>query len=146
MNSKKAIYSVAAISVFAGLVLLFLSGSHSSGTPTTTTSIQAQANSSKTLFADTQYAPYSYLISSGQLSQQAQAALTGFNMTVKQSNGTKLITMALAGTSTNSTFTVPKGYSLYIVETTFGDDGYGYDSSLGDDGFVLVDSNGYVAQ
>ena len=34
-----------------------------------------------------------------------------------------------------------------LVESLeFGDDGFGHDSSFGDDGFVVVDPNGYIVQ
>ncbi|MFI5412617.1 MAG: hypothetical protein ACHQX1_01875 [Candidatus Micrarchaeales archaeon] len=103
-------------------------------------------NTSKTLFNSTQYYPYSYEIYPGPISQQAQSALAGFNLTsTTLQNSTAKITLSLTGTSQNQSITLKQGYKLYIIETTFGDDGFGYDSSLGDDGFIAVDPNGYVA-
>ncbi|MDE1768230.1 MAG: hypothetical protein KGH67_02015 [Candidatus Micrarchaeota archaeon] len=102
-------------------------------------------NSNATLFASSPYAQYAYLISNDTLSQQAHAALAGFNLSnTKLANGTRKITIALQGTSQNQMLMLRPGYKLYIIETTFGDDGYGFDSSLGDDGFVLVNNTGYI--
>jgi hypothetical protein len=83
----------------------------------------------------------------GPISQQAQAALAGFNLTASTlRNSSTEVNVALVGTSQYQSIVLKPGYKLYIVETTFGDDGFRFDSSLSDDGFVVVDSNGYVAQ
>lgn len=105
-----------------------------------------QTNSSKLLFANTQYAPYSYLVYPGPLSQQAQAALAGFNLSsTTLQNSSARITLSLIGSNQQQTIVLKPDYKLYIIETTFGDDSFHFDSSLGDDGFVSVDPNGYVA-
>ncbi len=105
------------------------------------------ANSSKTLFSSTQYFPYAYQVYPGPTSQQAQAALAGFNITsaALQNSSTK-ITLSLLGSGQQQSMILKPGYKLYLIETTFGDDGFHFDSSLGDDGFVIVDQNGYLAQ
>ncbi len=119
------------------------SNTQTSGTPL---SGQTTANSSKTLFSSTQYAPYSYVIYPGPISQQAQSALAGFNLTsTTLQNSSTEIKLTLVGTGQSQSILLNPNYKLYIVETTFGDDGYHFDSSLGDDGFVIVDPNGYVA-
>ncbi len=107
--------------------------------------VQTVQNSTSVLFNSTGYAKYSYLISSANLSPQAQSALAGFKLSRNQlSNGTVELSISLDGSSQNSTVMLKPGYKMYIVETAFGDDGYSFDSSLGDDGFVMVDPNGYV--
>lgn len=107
----------------------------------------ANANSSKILLANTQYAPYSYLIYPGPISQQAHAALAGFNITTTMlQNSSTEIKLSLIGTDQYQSLILKPSYKLYIIETTFGDDGYHFDSSLGDDGFVIVDSGGYISQ
>ncbi|MDE1856929.1 MAG: hypothetical protein KGH98_02475 [Candidatus Micrarchaeota archaeon] len=104
-------------------------------------------SSSKTLLASTQYAAYSYQIYPGPLSQQAQSALAGFSMNATQlQNSSAKIRLTLTGTSQNQTLVLGPGHKLYIVETTFSDDAFNYDSSLGDDGFIVVDQNGYISQ
>lgn len=112
------------------------------GTPTN----QTGTNSSKVLFSSTPYSQYSYVVYPGPISSQAQAALTGFNLTsTPLQNSSTDIRLALIGTNQYQTLTLKPNYKLYIIETTFGDDGYHFDSSLGDDGFVVVDPKGYVA-
>ena len=107
---------------------------------------QPGPNSSKTLFASTQYAPYAYVVYPNPISQQAQAALAGFNLTTATlQNGSVGVTLTITGTNQHQSLTLKPNYRLYIIETTFGDDGFHFDSSFGDDGFVVVDQNGYLA-
>ena len=151
--------SLAAMMVLASVVvvaLIFVGGlGGSQGAPINSTHQVSQPqqapgpaaqNASKVLFASTQYAAYSYQVYPGPLSQQASMALSGFNVssTVLQ-NGTADITILLSGTSQSQTVLLKPGYKMYIIETTFGDDGFGAEYSLGDDGFVTVDPNGYIA-
>jgi hypothetical protein len=112
----------------------------------TTTTNQTATNSSKVLFSSTQYFPYSYLVYPGLVSQQAQSAMAGFNLTsnVLQNNTTE-VKISITGTNQYQSIMLKPNYKLYIIETSFGDDGFHYDSSLADDGFVVVDQNGYIA-
>lgn len=97
------------------------------------------------LFSNQPYASYSYLIYPGTPSSQAQAALSGFTISTTQlQNGSAMITLVLVSTGSNSTVILKPGYRLYFIETSFGDDSFGGESSLGDDGYVTVDPNGYV--
>ena len=155
MEPKILIAAVLAVLVFSviGFVAVISSNASvsaptlSSAAPSqnSTTNVFASTQSSKILFADSPYYSYSYLISSTPLSQQAKTALTGFNLTTSSfSNGSENITISLDGTSSSKTIMLPSGYKLYIIESSYGDDGFGRDSFLGDDQFVEVDSNGYV--
>ena len=65
--------------------------------------------------------------------------------TMLQNSSTE-IKLSLIGTDQYQSLILKPSYKLYIIETTFGDDGYHFDSSLGDDGFVIVDSGGYISQ
>jgi hypothetical protein len=97
------------------------------------------------LFSNQPYAPYSYLIYPGTPSPQAQAALSGFNISTTQlQNGSTMITLVLFSTGSNQTIILKPGYKLYFIETSFGDDSFGGESSLGDDGYATVTPNGYV--
>jgi hypothetical protein len=97
------------------------------------------------LFSNQPYAPYSYLIYPGTPSSQAQAALSGFNMSTTQlQNGSAMITLVFVSTGGNQTIILKPGYKLYFIETSFGDDSFGGESSLGDDGYATVTPNGYV--
>lgn len=152
---------VAVIVAAVAIVLAALSLSHggqrasqgaapvqgSSPAQTTATSSQqsSKTGANATLFSSTPYAPYSYLISGPNLSQQAQSALAGFKLVrTPLQNGSVEINVSLSGNGQGNSVVLAPGYKLYIVETTFGDDGYGFDSSLGDDGFVVVNSTGYI--
>lgn len=117
--------------------------------PTTGGGSQAQStqagNGTAVLFNSTQYARYAYLISAQALSQQASSALAGFNITRTQlANGTTVIGLGPSGSNQTQDIVVPKGDKLYFIEAAFGDDGFGFDSSLADDGAVLVNQTGAI--
>lgn len=104
-------------------------------------------NPSAVKFSDSQYANYATQIFPGQLSDAANRAMTGFTMnTTTQANGTTDVTLTQTASGVVTDVMVPPGYSLYFIETSYGDDPPGYDTSLGDDGIVLVDPNGYISQ
>lgn len=46
----------------------------------------------------------------------------------------------------NQSITLASNDKLYFIETTFSEDGFGNDGSLSDDGFVVVNSKGYIIQ
>ncbi len=152
MNSKMAaILAIAVVAVIAAAAVSLALPGHSKTAPQQQAAINstqpARANSSGTLFSSTQVSGYSYQIYPGQISPQARAALTGFNMSqYALANGSEMVNISLSGTNQQQSIVLKPGYKLYIIETTFGDDGYHFDSSLGDDGFVMVDPNGYVVQ
>lgn len=85
----KVIIGVLILAFIAGAAVFALSGQGgTSGTlinhqnvQTSTIRNQTNTNSSKVLFAATQYAQYSYQIYPDPISPQARAALTGFNIT-----------------------------------------------------------------
>lgn len=153
MNTK-LIAGVIILSIIIVGGAIFVIGNHAANTQGSTYVNQTKANPVNTtsanttgmLFANTQYAQFAYLVSSGSLSSQAQAALAGFNLTRTQNqNGTTTITITLLANGAKQTVNLKQGDKLYIIETSFGDDSFGGDSNLGDDGFVLVKANGYVA-
>ncbi|MGD0510889.1 MAG: hypothetical protein ABSA33_03530, partial [Candidatus Micrarchaeaceae archaeon] len=143
----KSLVGVAVLIVIIGAVAFFGINHVISKKQTNTTTIQGSANpnSSKTLFASSQYARYSYQVYPGPISQQAQAALSGFslNSTALQ-NGSTGVKISIVGSSQSQTLVLKPNYKLYIVETSFGDDASHFDASLGDDGFIIVDTNGYI--
>lgn len=153
MNSKLVVTAAVLIVAIIGIAFIAMGatgtnkGSNSSPNPALNSggANASNTNTSKVLFSTSQYAQYSYLISTDNLSQQAKAALSGYNLSTSiLANGSRSITISLVGTSANQTIILKPGYKLYIVETTFGDDSFGRDSNLGDDGFLLVDPNGYI--
>ncbi|MDE1850583.1 MAG: hypothetical protein KGH54_02190 [Candidatus Micrarchaeota archaeon] len=148
MVPKIAISFALAIAVIGLAAFFILGGTQGTKSGAYVNSTGGSAsNSSAILFASTQYAPFAYLISSATLSAQAQAALSGFTLSRSSSqNGTDTITLTYLGDGSKQAIVLRPKYSLYFIETSFGDDGFGSESSLGDDGIVLVDPNGYVAQ
>ncbi len=104
-------------------------------------------NSTATLFSSTPYAQFAYLVSASPLSSQAQAVLAGFNLTRTQNqNGTITMAITLLANGQKQEVNLMPGDKLYFIETSFGDDSFGGESNLGDDGIVLVNANGYVVQ
>ena len=98
------------------------------------------------MFSSTPYYNYAYQVYPGPISQQAHSALAGFNITSSTlQNSSVKITISLLNTGQSQSVMLNSNYKFYIIETTFGDDGYGFDSSLSDDGFVAVTPSGYVA-
>lgn len=159
MKAKNAAYAIIVLAVVAMMAAAILSTRSSSAiqpvtriqsamAQSSTTTVPAQSNVSAqapVLFSRTAYAPYAFQVFPGSMSQQASAAMSGFSMnTTALANGTTSISVSLKSTSQSQTIMLGPGYKLYVIETTFGDDGYGSDYSLGDDGFVLVNQTGYV--
>ena len=146
MNAK-AIVGAAVVAAIIGIAIFSFSGNHGNSGALINGSNQTTSNSSQVLFASTQYALYSYQVYPGPVSQQAQTALAGFNLTVAQlQNSSTKIDISLVGTRQSQTILLKPNYKLYIIEATLGDDGYHFDSSLGDDGFVAVTPEGYIVQ
>ena len=109
-------------------------------------STSGSATTTNVLFSTSQYAPYSYLVSTQNPTPQAQAALSGYTVgRTPEPDGSMNVTVSINGAAASQSLVVKPGYKLYIVETSFGDDGNGFDSSFVDDGFLLVDPNGYIA-
>lgn len=97
------------------------------------------------VFANSNLAPYSYLVSGDNLSASAQAALAGYTLKrIAEPDGSVNMTIGVQGGGAPQNITIQQGYKLYIVETAFSDDSSAYDSSFADDGFVLVNPNGYI--
>lgn len=139
---KKAVVLAIAFFAIVALALLFSSGGNQAPLSGGHSNL---SSSGRVLFASSQYAPYSYLVSSPTISPQAQAALAGYNLSrsVLQ-NGTVKMRISIPGTSANQTLMLAPTDKLYVVETSFGDDGYGYEGSYGDDGFIVVNQTGYL--
>ncbi|MDE1870908.1 MAG: hypothetical protein KGI06_01580 [Candidatus Micrarchaeota archaeon] len=153
MQTKMIIYAIVAVLAVSAVGFFALRhGAAPAQKPGATSTVGSyarttaqQGNSTGVLLADEPYAPYSYLVSGSNMSQQAAYAMDGFNMSsMTLSNGTRTITITVIGTNVYKNIELAQGYRLYVVETSFGDDSYRFDSSLGDDGFVIVNPNGYV--
>ena len=103
---------------------------------------------STTKLADTQYAPYSYLVSGDTLDAQAQRAISGFTLLKDTlSDGlTKITLKATVSRYRDQAYTLHSGEQLYFIETSFGDDPGNQEFSLSDDTAVVVDKDGYIVR
>lgn len=122
-------------------------GTSTGGTGTATRSAGSAAASTAPatgpLFAQSQYAPYSYQIYPGTASAAAQQALIGFQVSFKGlGKGQEQATITAAGQSQNASFIASD--RLYFIEANVGDDGFGQDTNFGDDGFILTNTAGYI--
>lgn len=106
---------------------------------------QASGNSTGILFSGSQYAPYSYIISDPTLSQQAMQAISGFNVTrTVLSNGSVSITLTYIASGSSKNVILAPGYKMYFLEGAFADDNFRGDTNIGDDAYLVVNSNGYI--
>ena len=143
------IYGAVAALVVVALVAVFVLNGSGARAPvvssTATSTVAQQTNNSGALFSSRPYFSYSYLIAPGNVSPQSRSALDGYNMTVsQQADGSENVQLSVVGTGRSDAITLAAGQKLYIVETSFGDDGPNYDGSMADDGCVLVGPTGYV--
>ncbi|HUY70303.1 MAG TPA: hypothetical protein VMV00_01905 [Candidatus Baltobacteraceae bacterium] len=153
MNNKTAVYAALAIVVVIAAGVIFTVGGHGgnanaglSASGSTTVQSSGQNGSGAGTFSSSQYAPYSYLISQSPLSQQARSALSGFRLASSPlTNGSTQYVLTYAATGTNQTIVLKPNYKLYFIETTFGDDPFGGETALGDDGYIVVDPAGNIA-
>ncbi len=99
------------------------------------------------LLSSTQYASVSYRIYPGPESAQAKAATAGFNISVKLSGNSEIVSVSVAGSSSApQTSTFQKGDSIYFIETSLGDDSGNSDYSGGDDGIIVTNSQGRIVE
>ena len=99
-----------------------------------------------TLFANSQFASSSYLISGNSTpSASGKVATSDFNLTTTPlANGSIEYSIKFDETGTTYNVTISHGDKLYYIDTSLGDDAPGSDISLGDDGYAVVNSTGYI--
>jgi hypothetical protein len=109
---------------------------------------QAPQAAAKVKFQGSRYEPHAYLISGGALTPEAERALDGFVMTkTEMPDGSLRIELkAVQSKYVDQNYTVGRGESLYFIETAWGEDAKNYDGDFGDDGAILVDSEGYIVK
>lgn len=110
---------------------------------------RTQVNASKmvgTQFSSFPFASSSYLISgNATLSASGKIATEDFNTTTKQlANGSTLYSLKFDELGTVYNVTIAKGDKLYYIDTNLADDAPGSDMSIGDDGYAVVNSTGYI--
>ncbi len=99
-----------------------------------------------TPFSSFQFASASYLISgNATLSASGKVATDDFNTTATQlANGSTEYSLRFDETGAVYNITVGRGGKLYYIDTNLADDMPGADTSLGDDGYAVVNSTGYI--
>ncbi len=106
----------------------------------------SSAPASSVRFDDWKYKKYSFQVYPGEVSSDAKKALAGFDLSVQDQGGGKVLLMlkALSTRYKDATFTVDKGNTAYFVETSMRDDPNDLENNLNDDGVVVVDPQGYI--
>lgn len=132
--------------VLALAVVAFNSGSSPSTGAVTTTLNTSSGGQQAQLFSSSQYYQNSHLISgNATLSASGQAATSDFNITsTALSNASVEYTLVFVGTHATYNVTLAPGDSLYYIDSTLGDDSPSADSFHLDDGYVVVNSSGYI--
>ncbi|MDE1850597.1 MAG: hypothetical protein KGH54_02265 [Candidatus Micrarchaeota archaeon] len=164
MNSKIIIgAAIAVIIVVAGIALASTQGAApqaGSSTVQSTTALQTttatQTNATtrsttaapvnRTLFSSTQYAAFSYQIFPAVgLSQSGKIATSDVMVSSSSMpNQSTLVYMNFTGSNTSYSALVGAGDTLYFIDQNLGDDSQVHDANSGEDGYALVDSQGYV--
>ncbi len=96
------------------------------------------------LFKNSPYFYYSYLVWTNN-TPESSVAMAGFllyNKTLK--NGSVELTLSAKNYGVSKQINLSRTDSLYIIDTSLGEDFGSSDTSLADDGFVVVNSTGYV--
>jgi hypothetical protein len=99
-----------------------------------------------TPFSSFQFESSSYLISgNATLSPAGKAATSDFNLTsTPLANGSTEYSLKFKELSTVYNVTVGAGSKLYFIDVNLPDDSASSDTSLGDDGYAVVNATGYV--
>ncbi|MDE1804837.1 MAG: hypothetical protein KGH59_03580 [Candidatus Micrarchaeota archaeon] len=165
MNSKFLIVGVIVIVLIAaGVAVAFMNGyapqTGVSTTPQSTTILQTTTIShtnvttqsttivpvNRTLFSNTQYAAFAYQIFPAvSLSQNGKVATSDVVISNSSTPGQlMLVYMNFTGSGTSYSSLVGPGDTLYFIDQNLGDDSPSHDANSGEDGYALVDSQGYV--
>jgi len=165
MNSKIIIGAIiVVIIIVAGIALAAMNGSApqrgSSTIPQSTTILQTTTVSqtnvttqsttivpvNRTLFSSTQYAAFAYQIFPVvNLSQNGKIATSDLVISNSSTPGQlTLVYMNFTGSNTSYSTLVGPGDTLYFIDQNLGDDNPAHDANSGEDGYALVDSQGYV--
>ncbi|HVA82966.1 MAG TPA: hypothetical protein VNF06_02275 [Candidatus Aquilonibacter sp.] len=100
----------------------------------------------KTLFSGTQYAAFSYQIFPAvSLSQNGKTATSDVIISnSSMPNQSTLVYMNFTGSNASYSVLVGPGDTLYFIDQNLGDDSPVHDANSGEDGYALVDSQGYL--
>lgn len=104
------------------------------------------ANMTGTPFSSFQYASSAYLISgNATMSASGKVATEDFNLTTTPlENGSIEYSIKFDGRGGRYNITISHDDKLYYIDTNLADDMPGADASIGDEGYAVVNSTGYV--
>lgn len=108
----------------------------------------SSANVVGTMFAGFRFESTSYLIpESANLSASGKIAENDFNLTTTPlANGSTEYSLKFGEIGTTYNVTIGRTDKLYFIDSNLADDMPGADASLGDDGYAVVNSTGYIVQ
>ncbi len=118
----------------------------SAATPTTTSPAASPQASPGPLLSSEPYASAAFLIWPGRPSAAARQALTGLSVSVRRQGSGISVTAGVNGQPAGAPHVYSQGARVYVVEASLGDDSGNADYSLGDDGLVVTDRQGRIAQ
>ena len=98
------------------------------------------------LLSSEPYAQYAYLEWPGTPSVAAQQAASGLTISVTRQPGGIAVRAGVVGQPTGPAHFYANGRSVYVIESSLGDDAANVDYNLGDDGLVVTDAHGRILQ
>jgi hypothetical protein len=98
------------------------------------------------LLSSEPYASFAYQVWPGPAGAAAQQAMTGLAISVRRQGSGISVTAGVSGQPAPAAHTYPNGARVYVLEASLGDDSGGSDFNLGDDGLVVTDAQGRIAQ
>lgn len=98
------------------------------------------------LLSSEPYASFAFQVWPGPMGAAAQQAMTGLAISVRRQGSGISVTAGVSGQPAPPARTYPDGARVYVLEASLGDDSGGSDFNLGDDGLVVTDAQGRIAQ
>ena len=98
------------------------------------------------LLSSEPYAQYAYLEWPGTPSVAAQQAASGLTISVTRQPGGIAVRAGVVGQPRGPAHFYANGRSVYVIESSLGDDAANVDYNLGDDGLVVTDAHGRILQ
>jgi len=98
------------------------------------------------LLSSEPYASFAYQVWPGPTGAAAQQAMTGLAISVKRQGSGISVTAGVSGQPAPAAHSYPDGARVYVLEAALGDDSGGSDFNLGDDGLVVTNAQGRIAQ
>lgn len=119
------------------------SGAGAAKAGASTAGAPAGASAPGPLLSSTRYWPAAHQVYPGTPDAAGQRALAGFQLAFQSAGaGLEKVTVTNRGGHQSATFR--RTDRLYFIEGGMGDDGFGSDTNMGDDAFILTDAGGHI--